>query len=386
MDVPVTISGGGIIGSYISLRLQRSNINSIVIEKSEDTVSSSEGIRTLTLNPHSMAMLNNIGVSLESAAIKEIIVLDGEGTGKIQFSEKEIDSENLSYVVMFNDLRNELLALSKDKTIFNNEIQSIQNLNSEDDPEVILKDDTVIKTKIVAGCDGRNSKVASIASLKSSYNEYMQTALTFTVEAKQSKTKNAYQVFSEKGIFALMPMPKKDPDQNRWTIVWSVSDSELKNQEVSSYVEDNLCYFESKLGINMTVSSEVLSFRLSNHHFDEYIKGPVVLLGDAAHSIHPLAGQGINLGFADADVFCEEIIQAYEKGFVINEKSILKRYEIRRKGMNLLMLKSMDFFVNFFNTDNLYLRLIRNWGLNTVNKTKFIKAFFIKHASGLNKV
>ena len=386
MDVPVTISGGGIIGSYISLRLQRSNINSIVIEKSEDTVSSSEGIRTLTLNPHSMAMLNNIGVSLESAAIKEIIVLDGEGTGKIQFSEKEIDSENLSYVVMFNDLRNELLALSKDKTIFNNEIQSIQNLNSEDDPEVILKDDTVIKTKIVAGCDGRNSKVASIASLKSSYNEYMQTALTFTVEAKQSKTKNAYQVFSEKGIFALMPMPKKDPDQNRWTIVWSVSDSELKNQEVSSYVEDNLCFFESKLGINMTVSSEILSFRLSNHHFDEYIKGPVVLLGDAAHSIHPLAGQGINLGFADADVFCEEIIQAYEKGFVINEKSILKRYEIRRKGMNLLMLKSMDFFVNFFNTDNLYLRLIRNWGLNTVNKTKFIKAFFIKHASGLNKV
>ena len=386
MDVPVTISGGGIIGSYISLRLQRSNINSIVIEKSEDTVSSSEGIRTLTLNPHSMAMLNNIGVSLESAAIKEIIVLDGEGTGKIQFSEKEIDSENLSYVVMFNDLRNELLALSKDKTIFNNEIQSIQNLNSEDDPEVILKDNTVIKTKIVAGCDGRNSKVASIASLKSSYNEYMQTALTFTVEAKQSKTKNAYQVFSEKGIFALMPMPKKDPDQNRWTIVWSVSDSELKNQEVSSYVEDNLCYFESKLGINMTVSSEILSFRLSNHHFDEYIKGPVVLLGDAAHSIHPLAGQGINLGFADADVFCEEIIQAYEKGFVINEKSILKRYEIRRKGMNLLMLKSMDFFVNFFNTDNLYLRLIRNWGLNTVNKTKFIKAFFIKHASGLNKV
>ena len=386
MDVPVTISGGGIIGSYISLRLQRSNINSIVIEKSEDTVSSSEGIRTLTLNPHSMAMLNNIGVSLESAAIKEIIVLDGEGTGKIQFSEKEIDSENLSYVVMFNDLRNELLALSKDKTIFNNEIQSIQNLNSEDDPEVILKDDTVIKTKIVAGCDGRNSKVASIASLKSSYNEYMQTALTFTVEAKQSKTKNAYQVFSEKGIFALMPMPKKDPDQNRWTIVWSVSDSELKNQEVSSYVEDNLSYFESKLGINMTVSSEILSFRLSNHHFDEYIKGPVVLLGDAAHSIHPLAGQGINLGFADADVFCEEIIQAYEKGFVINEKSILKRYEIRRKGMNLLMLKSMDFFVNFFNTDNLYLRLIRNWGLNTVNKTKFIKAFFIKHASGLNKV
>jgi 2-octaprenylphenol hydroxylase len=135
----------------------------------------------------------------------------------------------------------------------------------------------------------------------------------------------------------------------------------------------------------MSIDSESLSFRLSNHYFENYISGPVVLIGDAAHSIHPLAGQGINLGFADADIFCEEIINSYNKGFALNDKTVLKRYEIRRKGMNLVMLKSMDFFVNLFNTNNLYLRLLRNWGLNSVNKTKFIKTFFIKHASGLNK-
>jgi 2-octaprenylphenol hydroxylase len=131
--------------------------------------------------------------------------------------------------------------------------------------------------------------------------------------------------------------------------------------------------------------SDILNFRLTNHHFENYINGSVVLIGDAAHSIHPLAGQGINLGFADADVFCEEIINAYKKGISINEKSVLKRYEIRRKAMNLLMLRSMDFFIDLFGSKNLYLKLIRNFGLSAVNKSKFMKTFFIRQASGVDK-
>ena len=118
---------------------------------------------------------------------------------------------------------------------------------------------------------------------------------------------------------------------------------------------------------------KLLNFKLSNHHFENYIKDSVVLIGDAAHSIHPLAGQGINLGLADADIFCEEVINAYNKGYEINNKAVLKKYEIKRKGMNLLMLKSMDFFVDFFSSKNLYVLLLRNFGLSSVNKTKFLK-------------
>ena len=180
-----------------------------------------------------------------------------------------------------------------------------------------------------------------------------------------------------------MPMPNNN---NKHTVVWSINDSEIKDTDINDYVDNYLSYFESKLNLNMSVESKILNFKLSNHHLDKYINGSLVLIGDAAHSIHPLAGQGINLGFADADIFCEEVINAYNKGFSINEKALLKRYEIRRKGMNLIMLKSMDFFVNFFNNENLYLRILRNWGLTTFNKSRFIKAFFIKHASGLNKI
>ena len=383
MDTPITISGGGIIGNYISLRLKKNNINSIIVEKSEDSELPPGGIRTLTLNQQSLSMLQNVGIDPETALISKITVSDGEGTGRIQFSAEDIEEMNLSYVVMFNDLANMLMKAQKENTIFSNEVQSIQNFDNEIDSEVILKDGISIRTKIIAGCDGRNSNVAKIAALPGSFNEYKQTALTFVVSVQENTNENAYQVFSEKGIFALMPMPNNN---NKHTVVWSINDSEIKDTDINDYVDNYLSYFESKLNLNMSIESKILNFKLSNHHLDKYINGSLVLIGDAAHSIHPLAGQGINLGFADADIFCEEVINAYNKGFSINEKALLKRYEIRRKGMNLIMLKSMDFFVNFFNNENLYLRILRNWGLTTFNKSRFIKAFFIKHASGLNKI
>ena len=386
MNVSVAISGGGIIGNYISLRLKRNNIDSIIIEKFDYMSDISEGIRTLTLNNHSMSLLKAEGIEVEAAPISEIIALDGEGTGKIQFSAQDIDESYLSHVVMFNDLKNRLTEACKDRTIFNNEINSIQKLNSEDVSEAVLGNGESIQAQIIAGCDGRNSNVAKITGLPNEYNEYKQTAITFVGHVTNNDSNLiAHQAFSEKGIFALMPMPNKDSHKNSYTIVWSIDNSILQNISPIEYVKNNLSFFESKLGVEIEIDSEILNFKLSNHHFKNYIKDSVVLIGDAAHSIHPLAGQGINLGLADADIFCEEVINAYNKGYEINNKAVLKKYEIKRKGMNLLMLKSMDFFVDFFSSKNLYVMLLRNFGLSSVNKTKFLKAFFMKHASGLNK-
>jgi 2-octaprenylphenol hydroxylase len=377
MNVSVAISGGGIIGNYISLRLKRNNIDSIIIEKSDYASDMPAGIRTLTLNNHSMSLLKAEGIDIDSAPINEINAFDGEGTGKIQFSAQDIDESYLSHVVMFSDLKNRLTEACKDRTIFNNEINSIQKLNSEDTSEALLGDGESIQAQIIAGCDGRNSNVAKITGLPNEYYEYKQTAITFVGHVLNDDSNLiAHQAFSEKGIFALMPMPNKDSNKNRYTIVWSIDNSILQNISPIEYVKNNLSFFESKLGLEIEIDSEILNFKLSNHHFKNYIKDSVVLIGDAAHSIHPLAGQGINLGLADADIFCEEVINAYNKGYEINNKAVLKKYEIKRKGMNLLMLKSMDFFVDFFSSKNLYVMLLRNFGLSSVNKTKFLKAFF----------
>ena len=121
---------------------------------------------------------------------------------------------------------------------------------------------------------------------------------------------------------------------------------------------------------------------------DSFVHGGCVNRpNDIASVLRSLTNKSaINLGFADADAFCEEITNAYQAKINIDKHLVLKRYEIRRKNMNLLMLKSMDFFVNLFKSNNLYIKLLRNFGLSRVNKTQFLKKFFINHASGKNKI
>ena len=385
MNPIVTISGGGIIGNYISSRLKKNNIESVIVEKSKNQNPSRENIRTLTLNSFSKKLLDDIGIKVPFAPIKEISVFDGDGSGSIHFSSKEINEENLSYVVFFNDLQQKIQDHDEHQTFFDNQIEDIIQDNEKNYSEIKLSSKDIIKTKFVAGCDGRNSNVAKIAELNEKKSSYNQTAITFTASCETKDVYLAHQIFSDKGIFAIMPLPLNDK-QSTHTIVWSVDNKNLLDSSIEDYVNDNIAYFEQKLSILIKIDSAILSFKLFSHHFENYISGNVVLVGDAAHSIHPLAGQGINLGFADADALCEEIISSYEKSMHIDQVLTLKRYEIRRKNMNLLMLKSMDFFVNLFGSKNLYVKLLRNFGLSGVNKTQFLKKFFINHAAGKNKI
>lgn len=384
MNPVVTISGGGIIGNYISLRLNQSSIESVVIEKSKNKISANKNIRTVTLNPYSKKLLDDVGIKIPYAKIKKINVFDGEGKGSIDFSSDEINEENLSFVVYFNDLEEALKKNVLKTTFFETEIKNFKE-NNNGKCEITLSNDKPINSIFLAGCDGRNSNVAKLASLKSVTSNYEQTAITFTASANLKNTYTAYQIFSERGIFAIMPLPSST-DQSFYTIVWSVDNMQIEEQSIEDFIKENISYFEKKLKANIKVNSDILSFSLSNHHFENYVTGSLVLIGDAAHSIHPLAGQGINLGFADADAFCEEITNAYQAKINIDKHLVLKRYEIRRKNMNLLMLKSMDFFVNLFKSNNLYIKLLRNFGLSRVNKTQFLKKFFINHASGKNKI
>jgi 2-octaprenylphenol hydroxylase len=180
-------------------------------------------------------------------------------------------------------------------------------------------------------------------------------------------------------------MPVKSLNKNIFSVVWSVSNKILDGSP-QDFVMSNISLIESMLDSKFIIKSEIVSFPLSSHHLESYMKEGVVVVGDAAHSLHPLAGQGINLGFSDADILCEELISAYEKGYSINSYRVLKSYELRRKSMNEIMLKAMDGFVNLFGSSNIYIRTLRNFGLTFFNKTSFIKAFFINHASGNHKL
>ena len=224
MDAIVTISGGGIIGNYISSRLNNLNIKCVVVEKYQKVFSSESNIRTLTLNPISKKLLDDIGIEVPSAAIKEISVFDAEGSGKIVFDASEINHDNLSYVVFFDDLLKALQESEHSKIIFDNEIININEDTNEEFCEVLLKSKDVINTTFVAGCDGRNSNVAKITGQKSKRSDYNQTAITFTTISENIDEGRAFQIFSERGIFAAMPLPKNDHGATH-TIVWSINNS-----------------------------------------------------------------------------------------------------------------------------------------------------------------
>ena len=204
MNPVVTISGGGIIGNYISSRLNNNNIETLVIEKSPSDLSEKENIRTLTLNSYSKELLDDLGINIDYAEIKKINVFDGEGTGKIDFSSDEIHSENLSYVVYFNDLQLALKRKEKERTLFEEEIKRFKEDGVNNSCEILLSQDKKITSQFIAGCDGRNSNVAKLASLNPISSDYNQTAITFTAKSSLKDLTIAHQIFSERGIFAIM--------------------------------------------------------------------------------------------------------------------------------------------------------------------------------------
>ena len=372
MQQPIVISGAGILGCYISCALSLQGIDSIVLEKKDDEVEDS--VRTITLNPFSKNLLDKIGIENDYSMINKMEVKDFDGTGKIVFKSSEIGMDHLAYVSDFTTLLMAVRKKASEKILYKEEIIAIDNKG--DLNEVTLSSGKVIKTSLIISSDGKNSKLAN--KIPKSDKDYFQTALTFLASAEKDMNKSAFQIFSDNGICAFMPTRKKGEDFV--TVVWSISDDLIENG-YEDFIEENLEKISGKIGNSFQIRSKVQSFKLSSHNRSSYIDFPVVLVGDSAHSIHPLAGQGINLGFEDANSLVKKIIKTNDSD-TINFKESLNTYSNERRLQNEIMLKTMDGFVALFNERNPYMRFLRNFGLNAFNQSKFLKSFLVKAASG----
>ena len=372
MQQPIVISGAGILGCYISCALRLQGIDSIVLEKKDDEVEDS--VRTITLNPFSKNLLDKIGIENDYSMINKMEVKDFDGTGKIVFKSSEIGMDHLAYVSDFATLLMAVRKKASEKILYKEEIIDIDKKG--DLNEVTLSSGKVIKTNLIISSDGKNSKLAN--KIPKSDKDYFQTALTFLASAEKDMNMSAFQIFSDNGICAFMPTRKKGEDFV--TIVWSISDDLIENG-YEDFIEENLEKISRKIGNSFQIRSKVQSFKLSSHNRSSYIDFPVVLVGDSAHSIHPLAGQGINLGFEDANSLVKKIIKTNDSD-TINFKESLNAYSNERRLQNEIMLKTMDGFVALFNERNPYIRFLRNFGLNAFNQSKFLKSFFVKAASG----
>ena len=382
MSQSVLISGGGIVGSFLGLELAAIEIPFKIIEKKPFASSKNDHIRSLTLNLSASERLKDLGVKTESSPIQRMKIFDGSGSGRLSFNCDDANIDYLAKVFSFNDLREALIAEVESSVYIGDEIASFKTIESG--IHASLSNGSTLDSNLLVIAEGRNSKLAKSIASENFSKDYEQVAKTFLVEIPELNIEEATQVFYEKEIFALMPY-KNGGEANQFSAVWSMPKKlalDLSSDNLSTHLQK----FEKKLSCNIRATSELLSFPLSAHHLDEYCDHGVCVIADAAHSIHPLAGQGINLGISDAIILAEEIERAINSGKDIGQLAFLKKYELRRKTLNASMIRGVDFLFNLFQQDNPYLRLGRNSGLKLVDKLSFLKKNFILHASGIQKI
>ena len=382
MSQSVLISGGGIVGSFLGLEFAAREIPFKIIENKPFSKSKNDHIRSLTLNLSASERLDNLGVTTESSLIQRMKIFDGSGSGRLSFNCDEANIDYLAKVFSFNNLREALIKKVESSLSIGDEITSFKAMESG--IQAKLSNGSTIESDLLVIAEGRNSTLAKSIASENFSKDYEQVAKTFLVEIPQLNPDEAIQVFHEKEIFALMPY-KNGTEINQFSVVWSMP-KELALDLSLDNLSTHLQKFEKKLSCKIQATSELLSFPLSAHHLDEYCDNGVCIIADAAHSIHPLAGQGINLGISDAIILAEEIERAINLDKDIGQLAFLKKYELRRKTLNASMIRGVDFLFNLFQQDNPYLRLGRNSALKVVDKLGFLKKNFILHASGIQKI
>src|SRR5690554_1555217 len=310
-------------------------------------------------------------------------VWDAEGTGSVTFAAADLQVPALGHIVENNQTLWALQqCLPPQVQVFSEKVRYFDNRQSDGYTPVALENGELLQAKLIVGADGALSRVRQWAGLPTTEWDYGHHAIVATVRTEKPNQATAWQRFRPEGPLAFLPMPH---DPHLCSIVWSTSPEEAK--EVLALNDDDFnqalaSALEHKLG-TILESSQRASIPLRQRHAKDYWCDGVVLAGDAAHSIHPLAGQGVNLGFKDAQVLAEEVIRGHLKGLDIGSKHVLARYQRRRQADNLVMMASMEGFKRLFGADQPLLRLLRNQGMNWFDNVLPVKQHVVMKAMGL---
>jgi 2-octaprenylphenol hydroxylase len=253
---------------------------------------------------------------------------------------------------------------------------------SKHSSELALSNGETLCAKLIIAADGANSWLREHCKLTTKGWDYHQSAIVANVSGEVSHALTAFQRFAPDGPLALLPLA--DPMIS--SIVWTTTPDNAKNlcqlseQEFSQTLTHEINYVMGK----MTLLSERINFPLRTHHALSYAIDRCVLVGDAAHSLHPLAGQGVNLGLLDVSALIQQLTRAKNKHRDIGNIAVLKRYERQRKLHNQIMIMAMESFKQGFGSRSSIVQRVRNIGLNWVDRQGALKSFFAKMALGYN--
>lgn len=401
IEVDIAIVGAGMVGATLAHLLSDLPCKVALIDRRDFTVSSPEPEDTVTFDPRvsalthaSKEMFSGLGVWEAMCANRvspytHMHVWDAQGTGSIDFSAQQMGTTDLGHIVENSVILNALFE-SIDQLSNVQLLGAVEISGLEKDSEYVTlstNQDSDIRTKLLIAADGANSLMRQLAQFQTKRWDYDHSAIVTTIKTERPHQAKALQRFIETGPLAFLPLLPSpgSTDQHYCSIVWScipeLADSLMQCDELE-FNKRLTTAMESQLGAVQS-SAKRFCVPLRQMHATHYVSDNVVLVGDAAHTIHPLAGQGVNLGFLDAQALANELTQATIAGRSVADPIVLKRYERSRKGHNLSTMWMMEGFKHLFAEDQLPVRWLRNLGLNTLDDLPMIKNELARHAMGL---
>ncbi|MEX0943011.1 MAG: UbiH/UbiF/VisC/COQ6 family ubiquinone biosynthesis hydroxylase [Pseudomonadales bacterium] len=399
LETDVLIVGGGLVGLSLASALKPGGLTVTLIDagpaphleqrrspsRQDYLLDSGINPRVSTINPASYEFLKRINgwpVDDRVCALTGMLVWDARGTARIEFDTTMTDDPYLGYVVENLNILSRLYEGARNipgvTLHFETTIESIRRIESG--YLVRLAGGTEIGCNLLVGADGGNSVVRNACQMRAIEWSYDQDAIVTTILTQERHGNIARQCFTEHGPLAFLPL--SSDEQNLCSIVWS---SDVK-QELIELSDDEFCRrltraSESVLG-DIIATDQRFSFPLRAHHALRYTKPHIALVGDAAHTIHPLAGQGANLGLADSRALANLLNDCRLTGQEPGHAGLLRRYEASRQPADLLMTIVMEGFKRLYQSGSPAVNWLRNTGTRLVDKTPGLKSLVIQLASG----
>ncbi|MEO6299762.1 MAG: FAD-dependent monooxygenase [Paracoccaceae bacterium] len=390
MEQDVIIVGGGLNGPALALALAQGGLRVTVVDARAAPVRAEAGFdgRAYALAIASKRLLAVIGVWARVVErvqpILKIVASDGragEGASPffLTFDHAEIEDGPMGFMLEDRFLYAAFQAAMAEVpgiTMLSGEIVVAQEVGS-----VTLASGAVLSARLVVGCDGRGSGTAARAGIKRVGWGYGQTALVTAIRHERAHDGTAQQFFMPSGPLAILPLP----GGYHSSIVWSETD---ENAAAIQALPDALYLaalrprFGDFLG-EIALAGARFTYPLSLSLAERFVAARVALVGDAAHGVHPLAGQGLNLGLRDVGALAQVLIEARRRGEDIGAADVLERYQSWRRFDVTAMALGMDGVNRLFSNDNQVLRGMRDLGLGIVNAVPGLRRGFIRQAAGL---
>ena len=395
IQADITIIGGGMVGLSTALALKDQGASVCLVDNLATPADAGEDLlpfspRVSALTTASIDWLTDLGAWQHLPAerispFSQMQVWDGEGTGHIHFDAAEVYADSLGAIVENNQVVQALdKALKENDSLTLLKPDSLVEMPAAD--TLLLESGRTICSRLIIGADGGRSRVRELASFKLREWDYPHHAIVTTVTTEKPLQHTAWQRFMKTGPLAFLPLKAPAGDDRHFaSIVWSCEPAlceALMALDDQAFCKRLGQAFEHQLG-NVTATNQRFSFPLTQRHATDYVKAGIALIGDAAHTIHPLAGQGVNLGLQDAKALADVLIKALQARENIGHVQVLSRYQRQRKVHNLGMMTAMEGFSRLFSSDGIELTWLRNAGMNAFNAVAPVRKQIMRRAMGL---